>query len=61
VSEARFNLRTAYKKMVEWGLEIRAVELEENDVRLDIGSPALYWESQNLSYRHSVEKKRKDD
>jgi len=47
--------------MVEWGLEIRAVELEENDVRLDIGSPALYWESQNLSYRHSVEKKRKDD
>jgi len=46
--------------MVEWGLEIRAVELEENDVRLDIGSPELYWESQSLSYRHSVEKKRKD-
>ena len=49
------------QKMVEWGLEIRAVELEENDVRLDIGSPELYWESQSLSYRHSVERKRKDD
>ncbi len=55
------QLTDGIQKMVEWGLEIRAVELEENDVRLDIGSPELYWESQSLSYRHSVEKKRKDD
>src|SRR5438128_9637163 len=55
------QLTDGIQKMVEWGLEIRAVELEENDVRLDIGSPELYWESQSLSYRHSVERKRKDD
>src|SRR5207249_5440921 len=30
------QLTDGIQKMVEWGLEIRAVELEENDVRLDI-------------------------
>src|SRR5206468_13005352 len=55
------QLTDGIQKMVEWGLEIRAVELEEKDVRLDIGSPELYWESQSLSYRHSVEKKRRNN
>ena len=55
------QLTDGIQKMVEWGLEIRAVELEEKDVRLDIGSPELYWESQNLSYKHSVEKKRRNN
>jgi len=41
------------QKMVDWGLTVRAVELEKNDIRLDIGSPELYWEAQNLSYKYS--------
>ena len=48
------QLTDGIQKMIEWGLVIRAVELEKNDVRLDIGSPELYWESQNLSYKHST-------
>ena len=39
--------------MVDWGLIVRAVEFEKSDIRLDIGSPELYWEAQNLSYKYS--------
>jgi len=47
------QLTDGIQKMVDWGLIVRAVEFEKSDVRLDIGSPDLYWEAQNLSYKYS--------
>jgi UTP--glucose-1-phosphate uridylyltransferase len=47
------QLTDGIQKMVDWGLTVRAVELEKSDIRLDIGSPELYWEAQNLSYKYS--------
>jgi dTDP-glucose pyrophosphorylase len=47
------QLTDGIQKMIDWGLTVRAVELEKNDIRLDIGSPELYWEAQNLSYKYS--------
>ncbi len=48
------QLTDGIQKLVDWGLSVRAVELEKTDVRLDIGSPELYWEAQNLSYKYSL-------
>ena len=47
------QLTDGIQKMVDWGLAVRAVELGRSDIRLDIGSPELYWEAQNLSYKYS--------
>jgi UTP--glucose-1-phosphate uridylyltransferase len=47
------QLTDGIQKMVDWGLIVRAVEFEKSDIRLDIGSPVLYWEAQNLSYKYS--------
>ncbi len=48
------QLTDGIQKMIDWGLVLRGVELENSDIRLDIGSPELYWESQNLSYKQAV-------
>lgn len=48
------QLTDGIQRLVEWGLVVRAVELEKEDIRLDIGSPELYWEAQSLSYNHSL-------
>jgi UTP--glucose-1-phosphate uridylyltransferase len=48
------QLTDGIQKIIEWKLAVRALELEKGDIRLDIGSPELYWEAQNLSYNYSV-------
>ena len=48
------QLTDGIQEMVDWGLVILAVELKQNDICLDIGSPDLYWESQKLSYKYST-------
>ena len=53
------QLTDGIERMVEQGQIVRAVELEKDDIRLDIGSPELYWEAQNLSYNHSIMKQSK--
>ena len=55
------QLTDGIQKLVDWGLSVRAVELEKTDVRLDIGSPELYWEAQNLSYGYSVVDRRDEN
>ncbi|HYY92166.1 MAG TPA: sugar phosphate nucleotidyltransferase [Candidatus Dormibacteraeota bacterium] len=47
------QLTDGIQRIVEWKLPVRALELEKSDIRLDIGSPELYWEAQNLSYNYS--------
>lgn len=46
------QLTDAIQKLIEWGLNVCAVKLSPDEVRLDIGSPETYWEALNLSYKH---------
>jgi len=45
------QLTDAIQRLIEWGLNVCAVQLSPNEVRLDIGSPETYWEALSLSYR----------
>jgi len=46
------QLTDAIQKLIEWGLNVYAVKLNQDHVRLDIGSPETYWEALSLSYQH---------
>jgi dTDP-glucose pyrophosphorylase len=47
------QLTDGIQKMIDWGLTVRGLELDKNSPILDIGSPELYWEAQNISYDYS--------
>lgn len=49
------QLTDGIQRLIDWGLKVIAVKLEEDEVRLDIGSPESCWEALNLSYRQAVE------
>jgi UTP--glucose-1-phosphate uridylyltransferase len=46
------QLTDAIQKLIEWGLKVYAVKLENGYSHLDIGSPERYWEALELSYQH---------
>jgi len=46
------QLTDAIQKLIDWGLNVYAVKLNQSHVRLDIGSPETYWEALSLSYQH---------
>ncbi len=46
------QLTDGIQHMVDAGLKVFAWELGVDGVRLDIGSPESYWETQNLSFKH---------
>jgi len=46
------QLTDAIQKLIDWGLNVYAVKLNKDQVRLDIGSPETYWEALSLSYQH---------
>lgn len=46
------QLTDAIQRLIDWGLNVCAVRLSPDEVRLDIGSPETYWEALSLSYRH---------
>jgi len=50
------QLTDAIQKLVDWGLNVYAVKLNKDQIRLDIGSPETYWEALSLSYQHSCRK-----
>jgi len=50
------QLTDAIQKLIEWGLNVYAVKLNKNQIRLDIGSPETYWEALSLSYQHFCRK-----
>jgi UTP--glucose-1-phosphate uridylyltransferase len=45
------QLTDAIQKLVDWGLKVYAVKLDNNYKHLDIGSPERYWEALELSYK----------
>jgi UTP--glucose-1-phosphate uridylyltransferase len=46
------QLTDAIQKLIDWKLNVYAVLLSSNAVRLDIGTPETYWEALSLSYRY---------
>jgi UTP--glucose-1-phosphate uridylyltransferase len=45
------QLTDAIQKLVEDGLKVYAVKLDQSYAHLDIGSPERYWEALELSYK----------
>ncbi|MBM4400724.1 MAG: hypothetical protein FJ045_02110 [Crenarchaeota archaeon] len=45
------QLTDAIQKLVDWGLKVYAVKLDNGYAHLDIGSPERYWEALELSYK----------
>jgi UTP--glucose-1-phosphate uridylyltransferase len=45
------QLTDAIQKLVEWGLKVYAIKLDNTYSHLDIGSPERYWEALELSYK----------
>jgi UTP--glucose-1-phosphate uridylyltransferase len=45
------QLTDAIQTLIDWGLNVYAVRLDQGTVRLDIGSPETYWEALSLSYQ----------
>ncbi|MCP8322780.1 MAG: hypothetical protein L6N96_01185 [Candidatus Methylarchaceae archaeon HK02M2] len=46
------QLTDGIQNLIEWGLKVNAIDLKENEIRLDIGTPETYWEALSLSYKY---------
>ena len=46
------QLTDAIQKLIDWGLNVYAVKLDDNYAHLDIGSPERYWDALSLSYQN---------
>lgn len=46
------QLTDGIQKMVDLGLNVYSTKVESSEIWLDIGSPDLYWQAQNLSHKH---------
>ena len=46
------QLTDGIQQMVDWNLNVYATRVESSEIWLDIGSPDLYWQAQNLSHKH---------
>jgi UTP--glucose-1-phosphate uridylyltransferase len=45
------QLTDAIQKLIDWGLKVYAVKLDDSYAHLDIGSPERYWQALELSYK----------
>jgi len=46
------QLTDGIQKMIDWDLSVYTTRVASSEIWLDIGSPDLYWEAQNLSHEH---------
>ena len=46
------QLTDGIQKMVDWNLSVYTTKVASSEIWLDIGSPDLYWEAQNLSHKY---------
>ena len=46
------ELTDGIQKMVDWNLSVYTTKVASSEIWLDIGSPDLYWEAQNLSHKY---------
>jgi UTP--glucose-1-phosphate uridylyltransferase len=45
------QLTDGIQKLIDWGLKVEAVKLEEDELRLDVGSPETYMEAIDISFK----------
>jgi UTP--glucose-1-phosphate uridylyltransferase len=45
------QLTDGIQRLIEWGLDVRALKLPEEALHLDIGNPSTYWEALNVSQK----------
>lgn len=50
------QLTDAIQKLLEWGLNVYGVKLDNSHFHLDIGSPERYWQALELSYNQFCRK-----
>jgi len=46
------QLTDGIQQMVDWDLNVYTTKVASSEIWLDIGSPDLFWEAQNLSHKH---------
>src|SRR6267378_2991654 len=46
------QLTDGIQRMVDWDLNVYTTKVASSEIWLDIGSPDLFWEAQNLSHKH---------
>ena len=46
------QLTDGIQQMVDWDLNVYTTKLSSSEIWLDIGSPDLFWEAQNLSHKN---------
>jgi UTP--glucose-1-phosphate uridylyltransferase len=52
------QLTDAIQRLIDWGSHVYAVKLDKNYLRLDIGSPEIYWNALSSSFIKRVPKSR---
>ena len=50
--DGELQLTDGIQKMVDWNLSVCTTRVVSSEVWLDIGSPDLYWNAQNLSHKY---------
>jgi UTP--glucose-1-phosphate uridylyltransferase len=53
------QLTDGIQKLIDDGLKVYAVKLDQNYAHLDIGSPERYWDALELSYQHFCRRSKK--
>jgi len=48
---AEIQLTDAIQTLIDWDLNVYAIRVERDTVRLDVGSPETYWEALSSSYQ----------
>jgi UTP--glucose-1-phosphate uridylyltransferase len=49
--DKEIQLTDGIQTLIDWGLNVYAVRLNQGTIRLDIGNPETYWEALSLSYQ----------
>jgi len=57
--QGEIQLTDGIQKLIDWGMKVYAVKLDNNYAHLDIGSPERYWDALELSYNHFCRRKSK--
>ncbi|MFQ6085484.1 MAG: UTP--glucose-1-phosphate uridylyltransferase [Candidatus Bathyarchaeia archaeon] len=53
------QLTDAVQMLVGWGSKVHAIELEPEEIRLDIGTPEMYWEAVRMSFEYAAKASQK--
>jgi UTP--glucose-1-phosphate uridylyltransferase len=48
------QLTDAIQRLIDKGLKVQGVKLRREDIRLDVGTPEIYWDSLQKSHTHAM-------